>query len=52
MALTLSLGTVGLGLLTGGAVWFAQRKHDQRARTDVSAWIGRSSGGATLRSRF
>lgn len=52
MATTLTLGAAGLGLVTGGAVWFAQRKHDQRTRTYVSAWISRAGGGAVLRTKF
>jgi hypothetical protein len=52
MAMTLTLATAGLGLLTGGAVWFAQRKHDQRTHAYVSAWGFKGSAGALLRTTF
>ncbi|HEX6241845.1 MAG TPA: hypothetical protein VFZ61_13145, partial [Polyangiales bacterium] len=52
MGLTLTLGVAGLGLLTGGAIWLAQRKHDRRTRTYVSAWILKDSSGAVLRTLF
>jgi tetratricopeptide (TPR) repeat protein len=52
MAMTLSLATAGLGLLTGGAVWLAQRKHDQHTHTYVSAWGFKGSAGAVLSTIF
>jgi hypothetical protein len=42
-ALTLTLGVSALGLLTGGGIWLAQRKRDQRTRASLSVW-GRKRG--------
>jgi tetratricopeptide (TPR) repeat protein len=38
MALTVTLGVSALGLLTGGGIWLAQRKRDQRTRASLSVW--------------